>query len=276
MGTIPLRVTGQTNTPTTPETAPGLSNMHWQVGERLEYRLYWGLLPVGTATVTTEWIEENGRRLIAIRLRTFSNKVIEKIYPVDDAVESLIDPATFLPVRFTKNLSEGRHRYYEVTDFDHTLRVAHWQSKISGRRKELKIDVDTRDIPSFMYYMRVHKFATGTKEHFQVMADDKVYDLWVNTVLREKVKLPRFGAVPCLRLEPDAAFNGLFVRKGRIWVWISDDPRCLGIKMVASIPVANVRALLYSVEGPGDDFWTRKTKERAEDHSDGDSPDPQP
>ena len=247
-----------TNAPP-PQTV--LSNAAWQVGEKLVYRLYWGYVPVGTATITTEWVEEQGRRLLAIRLRTVSNKVIEKIYPVDDSIESLIDPGPFLPVRFTKNLSEGSQRYVEVTDFDHAHGVAHWESKVSGKKKEIKIEADTRDIPSLMYWLRSRRFTPGSKEHFQVMADEKLYDLWVNTIRRENVKVGRFGAVPCLRIEPDAAFNGLFVRKGRIWVWVSDDARCLGTKIVASVPVANVRGYLCSVYGPGDDTWVRTTRQ---------------
>jgi hypothetical protein len=230
----------------------------WQVGERLNYRLYWGFVPVGTAVVTTEWAEAAGRKLLAIRLRTRSNKVIATVYPVDDVIESLIDPVTLLPARFTKNMSEGNNRYHEVTVFDHAAGVAHWESLLNGRKKEFKIKPDTRDIPSMMYFLRGHRFVPGAREHFEVMADEKIYDLWLNTRKKEPVKLNQYGSVPSILVEPDAAFNGLFVRKGKIWVWISDDPRCLATKVVAVVPVANVRALLCSVEGPGEDFWVRK------------------
>ena len=54
------------------------------MGETLDYRIYWGVIPVGSSRVTTEWIEEDGRTLIAIRFRTKSNDVLSKIYPVDD------------------------------------------------------------------------------------------------------------------------------------------------------------------------------------------------
>ena len=87
------------------------------------------------------------------------------------------------------------------------------------------------------------------------MADEKIYDLWVNVQKREKVELPAYGPVDCLKLEPEAAFNGLFVRKGRMWVWISADPRCVATRIEASIPVANVHAVLQSVTGPGKDRW---------------------
>lgn len=232
---------------------PGFS---WPVGEKLTYQLHWGFIPVGTAIIWTEWTQaENGRRLLAIRMRTISNKFIEKIYPVDDTIESLVDPGPFLPVQFSKNMSEGSHRYHEVTVFDRTNLVANWESKLTGKKKVFRIEPDTRDIPTFMYAMRGKAFEPGKREHFRVMADEKIYDLWLNIKKREKVDLDNYDGVPCVKLEPEAAFNGLFVRKGKIWAWISSDPRCLAARIEASIPVANVHALLQKVEGPGSDFW---------------------
>jgi hypothetical protein len=238
-----------------------LSGFSWPVGEKVTYRLYWGLIPVGIAVSWTEWVEVEGRRLIAIRLRTTSNKVVEKIYPVDATIESLVDPQSFLPVKFTKNMSEGTHRYHEITVFDHTNRVARWESKITGKTRTFAIEADTHDIPSFMYSMRCRKFEPGKREHFKVMADEKIYDLWLNIQKRETLNLPEYENVACLKLEPEAAFNGLFVRKGRMWAWISDDPRCLAAKMEVNIPVANIRGVLIQVEGPGNDFWVTRKRE---------------
>lgn len=233
----------------------------WPVGERLVYRVYWGIIPVGLAVATTDWVEEDGRRLLRIRFRTKSNKVLETVYPVDDVIESVVDPATFLPVRFVKNLSEGSHRYHEVTTFDHARGEAYWESKRSGRKKTFKIRPDTRDIPSFMYYMRSHAFTPGTREHYVVMADEKTYDLWIDVKKWERADLPVYGEVECFKAEPEAAFNGLFERRGRIWMWVSRDPRCIATRIVVSIPVATAKVILHEVQGPGDDFWIRKARE---------------
>ncbi len=239
-----------------------LAGFTWPVGEKLSYKLYWGMIPVGSAVAWTEWADFEGQRLLAIRLRTVSNKVIEKIYPVNDVIESLIDPTTFLPVQFTKNMSEGSRRHHEITRFDRINRVANWESKITRETRIFKIDADTRDIPSFMYFMRNQRFAPGKRDRYKVMADEKIYDLWITVNKKESVDLPRYDPVECMKIEPEAAFNGLFVRKGRMWAWISNDPRCLAARVEASIPVANVRAVLISVEGPGQDFWVAPKKQK--------------
>ncbi len=234
-----------------------LGTNKWPVGEQVTYRLYWGYIPVGTAVISTEWTEQDGRRLLAIRMRTQSNHVIEKVYPVHDTIESLVEPETFLPVQFTKNLSEGTHRRFETTVFDRTNQVANWTARLSGRRKTFPIPPDIHDIPTLMYSLRSHKFTPGTREVFKVMADEKVYDVGVSVKKKETLDLPNYPDVPCIKLEPDAAFEGIFVRQGRIWIWISDDERCLATKIEASIPVANVRAILWKVEGPGQDRWVK-------------------
>jgi hypothetical protein len=243
---------GQTNGVPVSTNLPGFS---WPVGEKLTYHIYWGYIPVGSASGWTEWTEYKGRRVLAIRLRTLSNKFVEKLYPVDDTIESLVDPVTFLPLQFTKTLNEGKNHYNEVTTFDHKNLVAHWESKITGKTRELKLTPDVRDIPSLMYYLRGRPFVPGTREHFSVMADEKIYDLWLNVQKKETTSLPYYGKVASIKTEPEAAFEGLFVRRGKLWLWVSDDERRLATKVVGSVPVATINAVLWQVEGPGNDFW---------------------
>jgi hypothetical protein len=261
----------QTNTVTNSILPGG----HWPIGEKLTYRLYWGYIPVGTAIGWTEWTEHKGRPVLAIRMRTISNKFVEKLYPVNDIIESLVDPETFLPLQFTKNLSEGSHRYHEVTTFDHPNLVAHWESKRDGKKRDFKLTPDVRDIPSLMFYLRTRTFVPGTREHFTVMADDKTYDLWLNVLKKESIDLPLYGEVPSIKAEPEAAFEGLFVRRGKLWIWISDDERRLATRVVGSVPVATVRAILWKVEGPGTDSWITNLppEERSETNT---PPAPQP
>jgi hypothetical protein len=119
--------------------------------------------------------------------------------------------------------------------------------------------------------MRSHVFEPGTREHYVVMADEKTYDLWINVTKWDTTDLAVYGEVECFKAEPEAAFDGLFVRKGRLWMWVSKDPRCLATRIVLSIPVATAKVILHEVQGPGDDVWIRKAQEyRAKG---GDTPD---
>lgn len=227
------------------------------VGETLTYRAYWGVIPVAESVVTTEWFQDNGETLLLIRYRTRSNKVLATLYPVDDVIEAVIEPATFRPRLFMKDMREGRHHDHEITTFDYTRGLARWESLTKGKVKEYPIDPNIRDLVSFLYWMRNQRFSPGYEGTFRVMADEKVYDLFLKADPRyATVDLPAYGKVKCLRIEPQAAFQGLFIRKGRMWLWISQDRgRSVVTQIRASLPVADVHIVLCSVTGPGDDTW---------------------
>lgn len=224
-------------------------------GEELVYTVTWGGIPVGESRVWNEWVEENGRWLLAIRLRTRTNKVLSTIYPVDDFIESVVEPSSFLPVRFVKKLNEGNHRYDETTTFDHVRGVARWVAPLRNKVREFPIGPQTRDIPSLLYWLRQQTFREGQKFPFEVMADDKIYDGIAQAGTVEKIKLPRYGSVSGLMIEPIASFEGIFVRRGRVWIWVSRDRRRLALQLVGEVPVAKVRIALSEVRGPGGDAW---------------------
>ena len=251
------------------EPAPEL---WFSVGEKLIYQIHWGVIPVGRTTATTFWREEDGRRRLVIQFRTRTNRFMEKIYPVDDFLETVLDPISFLPVRFSKQLSEGRYRADEVTEFDHRNRRATWRSNKSGRTAELEIEPDTRDVNSFMYYMRARRLKVGEVTRHRVMADEKVYDLFVKALKVENVKVPGLGRMPSVKVEPEAAFHGLFVRKGRVWMWVSDDDRRFCTRLIAQVPVANVSLLLRQVSYVEDEDSTGDG-EPWEDEEENEAPD---
>lgn len=231
------------------------------VGEELYYKIYWGWIPVGKSRIITRWVEKDGKNYLAFRYRTRSNSVINKIYRVDDSIESIVDPDTFLPIIFTKNLNEGRHRYYEQTTFDFEKKAAHWRSFNKQREKTYDIEDDSRDLLCFLFYMRNLKIEPEKLKKVKVMADEKLYDLEIQAHKVEKVGTKGFGDVSGLKVEPKAKFQGLFVRKGKMMIWLSDDERAVAVRVEVQIPLAKVKVLLHEVTGPGDDFWIKRTIE---------------
>jgi len=230
-----------------------VDELWFPVGEEIEYRIYWGVIPIGYSIASTEWIEEDGKKLIAIRFRTRTNKFMDRIYRVDDIIESIVDPDGFVPIRFTKNLKEGRYRCHEVTRFDREELRAYWESKVKDRKKEYDIKEDTRDIVSFLYFARTMELNPGERKQYEVMSDEKLYDVFVNVLKKERVEDVDGDKIPSIKFEPEASFEGLFVRKGRMWMWVAEgEPRVI-TKMQAKLPVASVKLLLAEVRHRGDD-----------------------
>ncbi|MDD5677206.1 MAG: DUF3108 domain-containing protein [Kiritimatiellae bacterium] len=259
----PDQAAAATNQPaltSTNQPAPTATNrpaLWFPVGEQIFYKVQWGVWIVAETKVASEYFEEDGRTLLAIRVTTHTRSIMAAFYPVDDFLESVVDPVTFLPIRFTKRLSEGRYRLHEITTFDHKARMAHWQHLLKNDSKDFAIDADTRDLISYMFFMRSQKFEPGQHYDFRVMADEKLYDLLVDARNFEILNIGNYSKIRTLKLDPEAKFHGLFLRVGKLEVWISDDERCLCVRATAQAPViGTIRLLIDRVEGPGDDYWT--------------------
>ena len=256
---IEIPVDGPPENPLVPPDG-AVPDLWFPVNEVVEYALRWSFIHVGASVVWSEWIRENDRWLLAIRLRNRSNRALSKIYPVDDFIESVIDPATFLPLRFVKKMNEGHQRYDEITRFDHAKGVAVWESLRTHKRNEFAIRADTRDIPSLLWWLKKEAFEPGQPREFEVMADEKIYRLVLRPEKWERIDVGRYRKIRCLKIEPKAEFGGVFVRAGRMWGWVSEDPRRIVPQIVADIPIGSISVLLERVSGPGDDFWVRGSR----------------
>jgi len=229
------------------------------VGETLEYKLYWGVVPVGRAEFQTFWDTFEGRPVIVIRATARTTAVVAAIYPVEDLIQSIVDPETLLPIKYTQKLREGRHKRDDEVIFDHENGRAVW-SKIGkkSKTKTIEIDGDTRDVLALTYKMRGGDFGVDSSDNFKVLVDDKLYDLSVKGVEKKERDVADYGKIECLEVEPEAAFGGIFVRKGKVRLWFSEDKRRVCVRMTGKVPLANVKAVLKKVSGPGDDFWVKK------------------
>jgi len=240
------------------DTLPDMSEkpeLWFPVGECLTYKIGWGIFPVGYIKVLSEWVKEDGRDLVAIRILIKSSRILSTIYPVDDFLESIVEPRTFMPLRFTRRLKEGKHSIHEVITFDHEQGMAHWQDMLVDKSEYFAIESDSRDMLSFMFFMRSQKFEPGKDYSFRLISGKKLYDLDVKSKEYKTIKLPKFGRIRSLQLVPSPKFSGVMVNIGRIKIWISDDKRCLCTRATARVPVGSVSVVLAKVEGSGKDSW---------------------
>ena len=246
--------------------APGdpLPEFWFPIGEEVEYHVNWMGMTVGTGTARIGWFaDENGRRLVEIVVEAESNGLVEMLYPVKEMLRTVVDPYTFLPLTFEKDSHEGHHSRHDITEFDHAAGKARWHSLIKEKAGEFDIGPETRDLMSQMYWIRRDPLReVGETRHYELATDNKPCEMFLTAQKTETVKLPRYGKVECLKVEPEGKFDGLFMRKGRMWVWLRVDERYTIAKMAASVPVADIKIVLEDVRGPGDDFWITGKKKK--------------
>ncbi len=234
------------------------AELPFPLNERLDYRISWNGIPVAWSVATTGMVETNGMNYVSLRVETQTYPVFDVFYRVNDLHECLLDPKTLQPVRFEKNMKEGLSHYHDVTTFDYAKGAARFENLETGTVTNVPISADTRDYLSFMYFMRGQELKPKTTTTYHVLADDRVYDVLVNSENIEDIGLSNYPDVPSLRIEPEAAFNGLFVRSGKATLWVSRDMRRVLTGVKAWVPFGRITVKLYDVSGEGNDFWIRE------------------
>ncbi len=226
------------------------------VGEYLDFGVYVALPGVGRIPIkgghgilsVPTVVERDGHLCYWIRSLAYSTGIVGQIYPVCDTVESFVDVDSFYPWYFRKSVREGKFRDRYEIKFD----------QVNHRAiREGVFDVETyprvQDILSAFYYVRTLDLEPGDTIPLPYHDNGGNYPLKVIVHRRERVKVPA-GEFDCLVIEPVIAVGGLFKKKGRMWVWITDDKTKMPVKMVSKIPVGSVQALLLEYV-PGDTDW---------------------
>ena len=119
------------------------------------------------------------------------------------------------------------------------------------------IEADTRDVVSFLYYMRTRTFKPGEQVLVTISAVQTLHQMRLHAEKIEKVGLANYGEISCLMVRPEAVNAGLFARKAPQRAWVSEDPRHLIVRLDAKVAVGTVHVTLYDVAGPGIDFWVK-------------------
>lgn len=220
------------------------------LGEKLTFRLRWGLVPVGWCTMHVRSVEEyKGRKVYRIIVKGWSNSFLSTFYKVRDHVETYMDVDGLFTWRFYKKQREGRYRSDEEMVYDQELNHAYYHSFRNGSRKDMKIPPKVQDALSAIYFFRTMPLKVGESVFIDVNADEKNYRLEIQVEkFRKKWKVHRFGVFDAFYVEPIAEFNGLVQRKGKVWVWISADRRRLPLFVKSKLPFGSVTATLVKAE----------------------------
>jgi hypothetical protein len=235
-------------------------DLPFPIGEVLEYSLFWGWIGVGTSVAETRWTFKEDRWYIVIHFHTRTNHVLSRLYPVEDDVETWLCAETLRPMVFTTVLQAGSDSRNERSTFNWDKNEVQYERFHEDGRVETKIypvQDGARDLVSFMYFMRSKELAPNQTITYEVIVNDKLYELDVNTRRSERINLRSYGRIESMRIDPRASFEGVFVRRGEMSVWVSEDPRRILTKLEVSTPFAKAKILLRNVRGPGDDFWIR-------------------
>lgn len=213
------------------------------VPEKLVYDMTWTGIKAGTAT--QEIIDEGD----SIRIVSIARSAdwISVFFPVEDRVESLLPkvppPQLGLPHNFRMKVREGKHRRDKEIIFDHDKGKARYIDHLNGEKVELEIGKNTYDPYSSFYYVRTLPLQVGKSVFVSILDNKQLWNVEIQVLKKEKLDTI-LGEVNTILIKPLMKSEGIFQRKGEIYIWLTDDARRIPVKMKTKVTIGSVTATL--------------------------------
>jgi hypothetical protein len=206
--------------------------------ENLSYDIYWLGIYVGNAVL--EAVNDKGTLHITSRIN--STPFISTFYTVEDYAESLIRDGRSIHFRIKQR--EGRYKSDKETIFDVSNKKVIYFDYLKNKKKEYDIDSVIWDVISGFYYLRTLPLVIGKVVYIDIFDSNKLLKAEVSVLRKEKIKVSGIGEVATVVVKPDLKSEGLFHRKGDIFIWFTDDEKRIPVKVETKVPIGKVVAEL--------------------------------
>jgi hypothetical protein len=221
-------------------------NKAFKAGERLTFDVKYGFVTAGVAVMSIPKVKKiSGRDSYNITFEVNSVPSFDWVFKVRDRYETYMDIQGLFPWRFEQHVREGNYSRDFSAFFDQR------KNKAKTSEGEYNIPKYVNDIVSAFYLARTFdysKMKKGEKIHLQNFFKDKVYDLDVRFIGREKVSVSA-GTFDCVIIEPLVQEGGLFKSEGTILIWLTNDDLKVPVKVKTKIVIGSIDAELTKYEG---------------------------
>ncbi len=221
-----------------------------QSGEVLNYRIHYGILNAGTASLTTVKTTYQGQPHFYVKGVGKTTGAVRAFFKVDDLYESYINYNNGLPSFYVRNVSEGSYRQHYETVFNHsnqTLTLTDKKDKKNGS-KVIKSVRGIQDMLSAFYYLRSFDqgdLKPGDVINLNVWIDDEMFPFRLKVTGTENLKT-KFGTVNCLRIIPSVMSGRVFKDKEGVTLWVTNDSNHVPVSIKAELAVGSLKADLDS------------------------------
>ncbi|MBA3767077.1 MAG: DUF3108 domain-containing protein [Acidobacteria bacterium] len=232
--TTPLKTVPKATTPAGATLPTGLP---FSVGEQLTFNVFLGNMTQAAGTSTfqvrqrAKYFNRDGL-LLAVQAQT--TNAAQRLFFVNDQINTYVDPTTLLPFRIEMNLREGSRRVNKTLTIDQDRGNA---STDKGVR--IEIPVGTHDIVSVLYALRSFNLAPPKRNAVSFLIEDRPRTLFITSLKRETIELggQKIPAVQLSLTTDDPQSDKYSLR-----LWVSDDSRRLPLRITAKTELGPLRA----------------------------------
>jgi len=217
-------------------------------GERLTYSISWSkLISAGTAVMEVKKEKADGVREVFRFISTARTiGMAESVYPVRDTVQSLFDLRTMESLSYSLDQSHGKRKKQRELVFDHEAGEVSFTE--NGKKETIAITRQTQDALSSLYYLRTRRdLIVGTPIVFNIHDGGKNWSVEVHVLGRERLKTP-IGEFNTIKVRTYPKYEGVFMHKGEIFIWLTDDDRKVPVLMKSTITIGSIVSTLTEMK----------------------------
>jgi hypothetical protein len=223
-----------------------VSQNHYLPGEKLKFVIYYGLVNGGYVDIVLEAIDYEGKKVYHSKMLATTSGLADVLYKVRDEYQSYFDPATSLPYKSVRDISEGRYKRYDLAFFDHkNLKV------VNNKNKEFIVLPDIRDMVSVFYYLRNIEFEnmkSGDIIKVNTFFDNEIFpfDMRYRGIVTIKTKKSEYQ---CIKLVPYVEVGRVFEKEDDMIIFLSADQNKVPIRVEFNLKLGSVKCDLIEYSG---------------------------
>ncbi len=225
---------------------PTKNNFAFRPGEKLTYRLHYGIINAGEAVleVKPDVLTINGRQIYHIVGTGYTTGSTDWFFKVRDRYETYLDKDALLPWYFVRRVEEGGYKFSQDYSFNH------FTKKVDiGNNQKYDIPDDVQDMVSAFYAARnmdLSRAKTGDVMSMICFMDKELWPMKIKLIGRETIATD-IGEIRCLKFRPIVQRGRVFKQEEDMTVWISDDANHLPVRAQADILVGSIKMDLSAV-----------------------------
>jgi hypothetical protein len=203
-------------------------------GEVLHYRVEWRLIRAGSATLSWNPYTSSDEGSWQTDLHLESAGLVSKLYKVDDNYLALLNDALCMTTS-TLTASEGGRRRETTVEVDPERGKASYLERDLNKNtviksQETEVPTCVYDVIGGLYRLRTMRLEPGTSTQLPVSNGKKSVMARVDAEQREDLETPA-GVFHTIRHQAFLFNDVLYRRKGRLYIWITDDERRLPVQI---------------------------------------------
>ncbi len=209
--------------------------------ERLEYDVRWLGIKAGESSLE---VTRTGEDRITIISTAVSEGWVDIIYPIRDRAVSVIGTGSgWRPVNYHLKTREGKKRKDREVVFDGAGGKALYIDHLKGTEKEHELPEEIYDPLSAFYVVRWYDLVVGASVYVPMFDSKRVWDVEVKVLRKERIEVPA-GTFDTVLIQPLMKSDGIFSRKGKMYIWLTDDEKRIPVRLKSKVKIGSVYAEL--------------------------------